>query len=126
MAIVRAQTHVLVQAAQVDLPEDKRLGILMGDLIRSAAQLSVSGPEKHDAVVRGLKQALFSSVADADTMRHWLKRIVPWDGPAGWMADKAIGFVPIEPVVDRLLGSLVEVGYQAMERAGMLRVGEGS
>jgi len=119
MAIVRADPHVLIQASMSDVTEDKRLGILLGGLIRAAGQMSMPGPEKKDAVRRGLKEALFHGVADPDDMRAWLKRINPWEGVAGWTADKAINLVPIEPLVDKLLDVAIESTFQALRRAGV-------
>ena len=119
MAKVFAPPHVQTQVA-METAADRRLGILLGALIRAANDLSVSGPEKHDAVKRALMAELFGGVADPDDMRAWLRELQPWDGPAGWMAERAIGLLPIEAIVDRLLGTLIRTTYQALKRVGAL------
>lgn len=117
MAKVFVPQHVQTQVA-MEVSADRRLGILLGALIRAAAELTVSGPEKHDAVKRALMGELFSGVADPDDMREWLRDLQPWDGPAGWMVDRAIGLLPVESVVDQLLGAMIRATYQALKRVG--------
>ena len=120
MVVVRSNPHELIQASMTNVKEDERLGILLGGLIRTAAELTIEGADKKEAVRLGLKEALFHGVADPDDMRDWLRRINPWEGIGGWTADKLIRLMPVESMVDALLDTVIETTYQSMRRAGLV------
>lgn len=120
MVVVRSNPHELIQASMTGVKEDERLGILLGGLIRTAAELTIEGADKKQAVRLGLKEALFHGVADPDDMRDWLRKINPWEGIGGWTADKLIRLMPVESMVDALLDTVIETTYQSMRRAGLV------
>lgn len=120
MVQVRSQPHELIQASMSGVSEDQRLGILVGGLIRTAAELTVEGATKKEAVRLGLKEALFHGLGDPDDMRDWLRKINPWEGIGGWTADKLIRLMPVESMVDALLDTVIESTYQAMRRGGLV------
>lgn len=112
-------TNEALIAAGHQRSEPNRVGVLAGELIRAAAQLTVSGEEKHQQVVDALRNALFMAGASPDELRKWVTEALGIGGFAGRALRGLLRIVPIGKVIDGILGYAVQTAYRAMKRAGI-------
>lgn len=118
MALLTPTPEVIITAARQPTETD-RIGLLAGALIRAAADLTVSGQDKHQAVVDAIKGALFDAGVTSDALRKWVTDMLGIGGFVGGALRGFLRLLPVQKIVEALISYAVQTAYRAMKRAGI-------
>lgn len=104
----------LRERAQATTDVKRKVAIYSTGLVHVAADLTVSGPEKHEAVVDSIIRLFLDDGVD---LKKALDDLLDFEGFPELASDAVIKILPIETVLRRILGWAVEAAYEAMKGA---------